>query len=165
MHVEQFWELVRKSKRGAADCNAHAEQLVTRLQKLEPHEIVTFDQHLRQRLADAYRWDLWAVAYIINGGCSDDGFEYFRCWLVAQGKDFFEAVLHNPEHAARRAREGEAECEAILYAPAAAYESKMGQALPDTNIEQPDEPAGTPWQEDELERLYPKLWKRFIDNA
>jgi len=25
------------------------------------------------------------AAYIINGGCSDDGFEYFRRWLVLQG--------------------------------------------------------------------------------
>lgn len=165
MNEQQFWEIIRKSRRSAADCDAHAEQLRTRLQKLEPQQILTFDQHMRQRLAEAYRWDLWAVAYIVNGGCSDDAFGYFRGWLVAQGKEFFEAVLHNPEHAARRAREGEVECEAILYAAAEAYEAKTGQTLPDAHVDQPDEPAGTPWQEDELERLYPKLWKRFIDHA
>ena len=43
---------------------------------------------MRQRLAEAYRWDIWAIAFIINGGCSDDGFEYFRGWLVRKAKNF-----------------------------------------------------------------------------
>ncbi len=100
MDVEQFWEIVRKSKRGAGDCDTLAEQLAARLEKLDPQDILAFDQHLRQRLAEAYRWDVWAVAYIINGGSSDDEFEYFRGWLVAQGQEFFGAVLQRPEHAA-----------------------------------------------------------------
>jgi len=162
MNVDQFWEIIRKSRRSASECDAHAEQLVTRLRKLEPQEIIDWDQHMRQRLVEAYRWDIWAVAFIINGGCSDDGFEYFRGWLVAQGKEFFETVLSNPEHAARRGREGEAECEAMLYVAAEAYEAKTGQVLPDTDVDQPDEPAGVPWQEEELEHLYPKLSKRFV---
>ena len=45
----------------------------------------------------AYRADLWDVAYAINGGCSDDGFVYFRWWLVMQGEDILEAALENPE--------------------------------------------------------------------
>jgi hypothetical protein len=28
-------------------------------------------------------------SYIIDGGCSDDGFEYFRCWLISRGKKLF----------------------------------------------------------------------------
>lgn len=162
MNVEQFWEIIRKSRRGASDCDTHAEQLRTRLQTLEPQEIIDWDQHMRQRLVEAYRWDVWAVAFIINDGCSDDGFEYFRGWLIAQGKAFFEGVLRNPEYAARRVRDGEAECEAVLYVAAEAYEAKTGQALPHTDMDQPDEPAGVPWREEELERLYPKLWKRFV---
>lgn len=35
---------------------------------------------------------LWAAAYLINGGCSDDGFDYFRGWLIAQGRTVFEQV-------------------------------------------------------------------------
>jgi hypothetical protein len=47
---------------------------------------VSFERHFTQRLADAYRWDLWGLAYQLNGGCSDDGFVYFRCWLLGQGR-------------------------------------------------------------------------------
>jgi hypothetical protein len=38
---------------------------------MEPAEIVSFQQHLLGRMQEAYRSDLWAVAYIVNGGCSD----------------------------------------------------------------------------------------------
>ena len=48
-------------------------------------------------LAEAYHWDLWGAAYLINGGCSDDGFEYFRRWLVLQGRDVFQAAVSNPD--------------------------------------------------------------------
>ena len=36
---------------------------------------------------------LWDAAYLINGGCSDDGFDYFRGWLVDQGRETFERCL------------------------------------------------------------------------
>lgn len=31
------------------------------------------------------------------GGCSDDGFDYFLGWLVAQGKEVYHSTLENPE--------------------------------------------------------------------
>lgn len=101
------------------------------------------------------------IYYIINGGCSDDGFDYFRGWLVAQGKDFFEQVLQEPARAARRVRDENAECEDILYAAPEAYENKTGTEMPMPPIELPPEPSGERWHEDDLERLYPRLWKRF----
>jgi hypothetical protein len=30
--------------------------------------------------------DQWGAAYLANGGCSDDGFDYFRGWLIGQGR-------------------------------------------------------------------------------
>jgi hypothetical protein len=40
-------------------------------------------------MADSSRSSLWAAAYVINGGCSDDGFDYFRAWLMLQGQGTF----------------------------------------------------------------------------
>jgi hypothetical protein len=37
------------------------------------------------------------VAYQLNGGCSDDCFVYFRCWLLAQGRASWEAALGDPD--------------------------------------------------------------------
>lgn len=78
MIEEQFWKLIKQSKRGTEDCDEQAEKLTELLIGLEPTEIIAFERHLTRRINDTYRWDIWAVAYIINGGCSDDGFEDFR---------------------------------------------------------------------------------------
>jgi hypothetical protein len=43
------------------------------------------------------RLPLWAAAYVINGGCSDDGSDYFHGWLILQGKDVFERVVADPD--------------------------------------------------------------------
>ena len=45
----------------------------------------------------AYRQELWGAAYLINGGCSDDGFVYFLGWLIAQGRDVYQAALPDPD--------------------------------------------------------------------
>lgn len=45
----------------------------------------------------AYTTDLWAAAYLINGGASDDGFYYFRCWLIGMGRDIYGMALADPD--------------------------------------------------------------------
>jgi hypothetical protein len=34
---------------------------------------------------------------VINGGASDDGFDYFRGWLIAQGRAVYEQALADPD--------------------------------------------------------------------
>ena len=48
-------------------------------------------------MADAYTWDLWGAAYLINGGCSDDGFAYFRSWLISRGRAAYEEAVRDPD--------------------------------------------------------------------
>lgn len=45
----------------------------------------------------AYRTDIWALAYLLRGGCSDDSFDAFRGWLISQGRQVFEARLAEPD--------------------------------------------------------------------
>src|SRR5688572_8132838 len=160
MTIDEFWNLIQKSRRYADDCDEQAENLQALLEKLKPEEIIAFSQHFRERLAESYRWDLWAVAFIVKGGCSDDGFEYFRGWLIAQGRKYFEEALADPTKAARRAgNDEEVECEAIFDAALDAYQAKTGEEMPRFQVTYPQEPVGEPWTEDDLPRLYPKLCK------
>ena len=156
-----FWALIEAARRNGADCDRQAATLGAQLGQLSPVQIVQFDEEMRARLVESYRWDLWGVAYLINGGASDDGFEYFRAWLIAQGRDYFAAALGDPERAADRAEAGEAECEAILYVAAEAYETKTGEQLPPSRVRYPAEPAGQPWDEDDLEARFPAVARRF----
>jgi hypothetical protein len=95
MTLDEFWDHVRASRR--KEPRAHAKLLTQRLSKLKPDEIVDFDHWWHTLLRESYDWDLWGAAYLINGGCSDDGFEYFREWLLLQGRDVFQAAVTNPD--------------------------------------------------------------------
>ncbi len=161
MQIENFWEIIEKSKLDAGDCSEQADNLSQLLGELEPQEIVSFNEHLNEKLVEAYRWDLWAVAYIVNGGASDDGFLYFRGWLLAQGKNYFEAALANPENAAKNAVVGEFnECEDILYVANSVYKEATGEDIT-TKIIEPSEPAGESWEEDDVEQKFPELAEKF----
>jgi hypothetical protein len=110
MTLDEFWEHIQKSKR--KDPDAHAERLEARLAKLKPDEILDFGHWWDRMLREAYHWNLWGAAYLINGGCSDDGFEYFRDWLILQGRDVFQAAVTKPDSLVLIVdREAEVECE------------------------------------------------------
>ncbi|MFD8951587.1 DUF4240 domain-containing protein [Streptomyces xanthophaeus] len=60
-------------------------------------EIVAAEQVRWDLMVDSCSNPLWAAAYLAHGGCSDDGFDYFRGWLIAQGCDVFERVAADPD--------------------------------------------------------------------
>lgn len=161
--ADRFWALIARAvPDGGVATEAHAEAVTEALKKLPAGDIVAFDRFIQDRLDRAYRWDLWAVAYIAMGGCGDDGFEYFRLWLIAQGKDYYESALRDPAHAVDALEPGEeAECELLLYAASDAHESVAGKPLPPSGGDRPKEPAGEGWDEKDVARLYPAIAKRF----
>lgn len=164
MEKVDFWRLIESAKvAGGADCEGQTEALVTRLERLPADEIVAFDQIFSTLHAEAFRWDLWGAAYVINGGCSDDGFFYFRSWLIGQGRSVYENALDDPETLADSDVEPEeAECEELGYAAARAYEAKTGTKLPTADrANDPQEPFGQQWDEDDLESLFPLLYDRY----
>lgn len=109
MTEDEFWEHIRATRR--VDPDAHVERLTARLTKLPPEEILDFDHLWRVVAARAYRRDLWGAAYIINGGCSDDGFDYFTDWLILQGRTVYEAAIADPDTLAEVLDGEEVECE------------------------------------------------------
>jgi hypothetical protein len=122
---ELFWNLIT----AAAPTTDDGRVLVARLVTLPDADLRDFEVILNRLLRDAYRWDLWGAAYLINGGCSDDGFEYFRCWLIAQGRATYAEALRDPDtladHPAVREDE-DCDCELLLYAAGEAYENRTG---------------------------------------
>jgi len=163
---DPFWDLIEASRRQSSNCDDQADLLVKLLAERTPDEIIAFDEQLFRRRLESFRWDLWAVAYVIHGGCSNDCFDYFRGWLIAQGRQYFEAALAQAERAADRVTTGwSAQCEGILYVAYQAYEQRTGHELPMPAVSQADiltgQPVGHRWDETELPRLYPELWRRF----
>jgi uncharacterized protein DUF4240 len=164
MNRAQFWTLIEEAKQeSGGECAPLVEFLQTKLSRLPETEIIAFAETLAQLLDEAYTWELWAAAYIINGGCSDDGFEYFRRWLIAQGEQVFRSAIDNPESLADFPGElpDDAGCEALGYAAEQAYQEKTGREMPDYQIPPSRrEPHGKRWEEGEEEQLCPRLAAR-----
>lgn len=156
----EFWDVIDQARRRGKSCAESARDLELILSKLPSTQIEAFARDQEDLMRDSYRWDLWGAAFVINGGCSDDGFDYFRGWLMLQGRDVWEAALRDPESLAGVSIQGDAECEDALYSAGKVYEQVAGASLPSTGDHRPDAPTGAAWQETDLEALYPKLWER-----
>lgn len=158
----QFWEIISKAKSlSNNDIYLRPESLKQVLNTLSPVDIESFNVEYRQKLVETYRWDLWGAAYLINGGCSDDGFDYFRDFLISEGEQIYKQALENPDSLAELEYEDEIELEDFRYAIDDAYTEKTGASLPQPNLQQPDNPTGESWDEDELPQLFPKLAGKF----
>lgn len=98
MDNDQFWAIIERAC-GSDPLAAEEwdERLVAELSRLPAEEIVAWNHIFDRLAAQAYRNDLWAAAYLINGGASDDGFYYFRCWLIGMGRDVYDAALADPD--------------------------------------------------------------------
>ena len=176
MDPRQFWQLIDQSKAASeGDCARQADALTMLLLELPATDIMEFDRLFDQYADQAYRNDLWAAAYIIQGGCSDDGFEYFRRWLIGQGEAVYTAALRDPESLlsvvtshfedAPFLRFEDApflrfECESLGYVAGQAYERKTGSVMP-----HPPRPKaeliGEDWNDEDLPAMFPKLWAVF----
>ena len=94
MDREQFWALIEAAKTATGgDCRAQTAQLIAALGERSVDEVLAWDRIHVELSVESYRRDLWGAAYLINGGCSDDGFDYFRGWLLGQGQAIWEAAL------------------------------------------------------------------------
>lgn len=168
---ERFWEIMEDAGRSSQGrCQRMADALRQSLKRLTDDELLGFELRFQEKMNESYRWDLWAVAYIANGGASDDGFTYFRAWLIGQGRERFEAAIRQAPDAlnglstsSRHGSSGEFgfECEALLYPAMEVYQARTGGLPPMGLTPHPSEPAGTPWKEEDLPKLYPDLHKRF----
>ncbi|MFI1094420.1 DUF4240 domain-containing protein [Streptomyces sp. NPDC020917] len=98
MDNDAFWRLIEDSLRYSPSRSRREAFLAERLAELPADHIVLFQTHLDIACGRAYAWDLWGAAMRIFGGwCSDDGFEYFRLWLIGRGRTVFERAVAEPD--------------------------------------------------------------------
>lgn len=164
MGIDEFWDLVERARERASDASDIedvAERLVEVLAAQGPERIREADVHLNTLMARAYGYRLWGAAYVMNGGCSDDGFDYFLGWLIGQGRAVFERALADPDSLADvvSAEDEDFQSEELMSAPWSAYERATGRHLPDSPaIVRPELGAG--WDFDnaaEMSARYPRL--------
>jgi hypothetical protein len=139
--LEQFWQLIEAARHQASnpDDGEQGARRATSQPATHPvEEIVAAQQVLWHLMADSCTNPLWAAAYVIKGGCSDDGFDHFRGWLIVQGRETFERIVADPDALAElpmvRASTADGlhlECEGALSIVWKAHIVATGKHLPD----------------------------------
>ena len=99
MTKDKFWEVIDNARAIAPALEGEPlrESLYKQLLKLSPDELVGFDCAWQEYRRIANSPQLIAAACIINGGTSDDRFDYFKNWLILQGQYVFRQVLKDPD--------------------------------------------------------------------
>jgi len=162
MDIERFWEIVDAAKQTAApDTEGRVDALKHLLSTESLDEIQSFQSHYDAQIRRSYRWDLWGAANLINGGASDDGFRYFRDWLVSEGRSVFEAALTSPDSLADLPRVDLAELELFGYVALEVYEARGGGELDRDFSTELATPQGQQWSEDNLAELLPRLARKY----
>lgn len=141
MDEAQFWHLIEESWKAVGGrtkerqklangklSEAQAEQLLDDLDEvvasleailegLPAVDLQLFDQILERKLYDIDRQEIQECT---DG--SDDGFLYARGFIVAAGKQYYDAVNGQPDISMT-----DVECEQICYLPMHIYERKFGK--------------------------------------
>ena len=169
MEWKQFWRIVADAYR--ADGPDHFEALKAELDRLKWFEVIAFQARFDEALAAAHLIDLWGAAYLIQGGCSDDGFRDFRAWLVGRGRHPYEAALKNPDTLADILDGDPVDGFGLDAAAVRVYEAKTGMSDFYERLDReekdlpPPPPEGPDWDFDdeaELRRRFPKLCHLYL---
>lgn len=169
MDKEKFWQLIEEANElSNNDIEKQINLLVDSLTKLSVEEILDFDRIFNEMFVKSYTPELLSAAFVINGECSEDYFDYFRGWLIAQGEEVFELALKDPEILADVVNTdiaGDIECEAMLYVAGTAYENKTQKDdfnfLTIGNFNYEDMKLDLVEEENHLDKVFKKLYKKF----
>jgi hypothetical protein len=170
MSDDRFWALVQATTVDESRPDRQIAALRASLAQLPVEEIEAFQAAFDGQMTRSYSWDLWGAAYVVHGGASDDGFDYFRCWLISKGRTVFDKVLADPDSLADLVAPdpgGPLEFEEFAYVARKVWDEKVGRPgrkMPNAATTMYSHaPAGTKFEEDPayLATRYPKLWRRF----
>ncbi len=174
MSDDSFWAIIGMTTEFESDPKLQLATLRAVLSTLSIDEIEAYEAAFDDLMVRSYSWDLWGAAYVVHGGASDDGFEYFRCWLISKGRKVFDRVAADPDSLADMLAptvEGVLEFEQFAYVARDVWGEKTGHSgseMPNAAemIYPGREPSGTRFDEDAayLAKRYPKLWRRFGTN-
>lgn len=172
MDIKQFWDLIEVSQKNSSSRYEQINYLETNLAKLSEKEIAGFRLQTDKLLLDSYTSELWCAAYVINGGCSDDGFQYFRCWLISLGEKAYTESMNKPDNLIKYAsiNDDENEFEEFWGVANRAYYTKTKKDLYEAidsgflNSENKYRRIKFTWEEDNpesMKKICPELFQKF----
>ena len=141
---------------------------------MSEEELIAYQTRFDELMSTANGIDLWGAAYLINGGCSDDGFHDFRAWLIGRGRHVYEAALKNPDTLADVLDGEPVSGFGLDVAAVRVYEEGTGKDDFYDRLERaeadlpPPPPEGIDWDfedETEMRRRFPRLFRLYAAPA
>nr|WP_319395942.1 DUF4240 domain-containing protein [uncultured Desulfobacter sp.] len=177
MDEEQYWDIIDDSLSNSKDQESQEKLIINELQKLSLEDIIGFRLRTDKLLYDTYNSEMWCAAYIMNGGCSDDSFEYFRCWLISRGKGAYQKAKKAPDSLITEVVAGYDyyDFESFWYVALVAFERLTGENLYDfidydkfTTIEGKYPDFEFTWEEDKpdtMKAICPQLFDKLFEQS
>jgi hypothetical protein len=164
MTDDRFWQLIEQARAGS-DASASPKRMAEVLRALSDADILAFASMLYDRLCDLNEWQLWGAGYVIAGGMSDDGFHYFRSWIVGKGRHVFELARRNPDDLAPFVDDPSIDNELLEYVGMDVLRERGIDQDPRDNAtgSADDFPSGTQFDENTVRASYPKLASAFSE--
>jgi hypothetical protein len=163
MDRDTFWNLIDRCRPSADDeyWSKHCGAVIEELSREEPAAIVEFDRILWALVREAYSAPLWSVVSFLGVYCSDDGFTYFRLWLVLQGRDVYETVLAAPDYLGEiQLNDRDMVADDFMNVASAAYERRTGEEMPEQKPLKREKLKGRFIRTAKgFRRRFPALWK------
>jgi hypothetical protein len=177
-----FWKIMDYGfAKGQFNNEIKRQAILEQLIKLTPEQLQDFEIIFQQMSQKANTWNNIAAQTIMTGGSGDDGFYYFRCWLISLGKINFDATLKNPDHLAglhvpinKRYGYAEVEFEDLIPLSDEAYgivtkrDASSDSTSPRENAarkglfyDSGGDIKGKEWSDRDLPKIAPKLCRKF----
>ncbi|WP_067141248.1 DUF4240 domain-containing protein [Oceanivirga salmonicida] len=134
LNEDTFWNIIELSLENTENIDEQKEFLISELGKMSIQETLGFKLRLNDLTNNIHTSQMWCAAYLMNGGCSDDGFDYFKNWVVSKGKDTYYRAKENPDSLSEcfnQENEGEFEFESLDYVAVEVFEKKTGKSIYD----------------------------------
>jgi len=158
-----FWSVIDEGRRreNKPTSSLSGEVLGELIQDYSAADLNRFLKDFHTADAALNCWDVWGAGYAACGGMGDDGFEYFRRWIIGRGREVFETALRKPDDLAQYVEAGdELDNEGLLgelggFIDSDDFDASAGSAW--------GEPEGEPWDEDDVDEMYPKMAAKFAE--
>jgi hypothetical protein len=155
-----FWVLIESNRIKSNDKIDFIENISNDLENFKSSEIKRFERIFLTKYEELNRWDIWALAYIVRGGCGDDAFDYFKAWVISKGKNTFQAIKQLKIQELKHHFDEDPQFEEILSLSESVYESKTGELMPLVKVKR-QKLIGAEWDENNIELEFPELCKLF----
>lgn len=97
MGEDHYWQIIDQSLQEGPHQSWQEHFLVHKLQEFSLEELIGYELRTELLMGATFTSDLWCAAHLMNNGCSNDSFDYFRYWLISRGNNVFRDALRDPD--------------------------------------------------------------------